>query len=382
MKDNNRDIHKIIENDIDLKKVINTLKNEESIGVDVEADSMYHFKEKVCLIQLSSEKECFVVDPLKVNNTSQLKTLFINRNIKKVFHGADFDIRSLHRDFGIEVNNLFDTELASRFLGVLESGLDSVLLKKFNVKVDKKYQRSNWTKRPLPEEMIEYAAGDVKYLIPLAEMLEKGLEEKGRTGWEKEECKILSMVRHESTNNSPLFIRFKGAGKLDPRGLAVLEALLQYRMKVAEEVDRPLFKVFSNNSLMGLATEKPVAMKNLQNLNIMSPKLIRIYGVKFIAIIKNAMKIRNSDLPVYPRKRTPFVKPVVSRRIMAIKTWRDEIASGLNIDPTILFNKAMMNAIATKNPQNLEDLAAVEGLKKWQKKEFGRDVVSIISSVK
>ena len=160
--------YRVIERSAELKDAARQLAETHEIAFDLEADSMYHFQEKVCLIQIATGNDTLVVDPLKVDDLSPLKPVMANQRIRKVLHGADYDIRSLYRDFGIEVHNLFDTELASRFLGIRETGLDAVLQQRFSVGLDKKYQRKDWSKRPLPEAMMNYAAGDVHHLLPLA----------------------------------------------------------------------------------------------------------------------------------------------------------------------------------------------------------------------
>ena len=183
---------------------------------------MYHFREKVCLIQIATRHTSAVIDPLQINNLSVLKPVFKRTDILKVFHGADYDIRSLYRDFKISINNLFDTELACRFLGLKETGLEAVLKKRYNVRLNKKYQRKDWSKRPLPQEMIAYAAQDVRYLIPLAKSLQQELKNKRRLLWVEEECRHLSRVRPANNNTAPLFVGFKGAGKLGPRRISFI----------------------------------------------------------------------------------------------------------------------------------------------------------------
>ena len=220
-----------------LEKAVSILKKENVIAVDLEADSMYHFEEKVCLIQLATEKTSFVIDPLRIKNFSPLRHLFYNPDIQKVFHGADYDVRSLYRDFKIKIKNLFDTELACRFLGIKETGLQAVLKMFFNITIDKKYQKKDWSKRPLPEEMVKYASKDVIYLLPLAKILIDKLEKIERLSWVLEECNILSNVRPILSDEEPLFLKFKGAGRLKSRSLAILEALLQYRKSIAEKKD-------------------------------------------------------------------------------------------------------------------------------------------------
>jgi ribonuclease D len=371
----------IITTGAQLKHLVKTLQNQSIIGVDLEADSMYHFKEKVCLIQMAAENLNVVIDPLQISDLSALKPLFNNSEIQKVFHGADYDIRSLYRDFKIEVNGLFDTQLACRFLGMAETSLEALLRRWFNVNLNKKYQRKDWSKRPLPEEMIAYAAEDARYLLPLAQKLESKLKQKGRLSWVVEECEHLSKVRPVSGNAGPLFLNFKGAGKLDPRSLVLLEALLKFRKKMACKKDKPLFKIIRNKSLLHLAIEKPRRSKDLQRLAVLSPNQIRMYGQNLLTAIHAALKLPNEDLPVYPRKRLPTVKPQVGRRARVLKIWRDERAKKMDIDPTLLLTNAQINAIAAQHPFDLKRLHKINEMKNWQKNTFGKDIIEILAKV-
>ena len=226
--------YQIIDTAAGLENFVNAIKNERNVAIELEADSMYHFKEQVCLVQMATENRIIIIDPIQIKDLSPLKPLFLNRNVRKIFHGADYDIRSLYRDFDIEINHLFDTETACRFLGFKETGLETVIGKYFNINLNKKYQKKDWSKRPLSKAMMAYAAIDVIYLIPLAEILTKKLARIGRISWVDEECELLSNVRPILSENEPLFLKFKGAGRLGPRNLAVLEALLKFRRNTAD----------------------------------------------------------------------------------------------------------------------------------------------------
>lgn len=364
-----------------LEDFAKSLEEVPSVAVDLEADSMYHFKEKVCLLQMAAGAASVVIDPIKIKDMSFLKPLFFNRKIKKVFHGADYDVRSLYRDFNIKINNLFDTQVACMFLGYQETGLNSVLQQKFGISLNKKYQKKDWSVRPLPEKMMEYAVADVAYLILLAEMLEKELEKKGRLEWVHEENKILSTVRPVSNDDNPLYLKFKGAGKLDRRSLAVLEALLQFRMHIAEKKDKPLFKIFSNNALMKVALKKPVDLPNLKKAEGFSPKQINMYGNSVIDIVDNALQIPQNELPLYPKRRVPRVDASVSARVKALKSWRDSKSQSLEIDPGLLCNNFLINAVAVQNPLNVKALEKIEGMKNWQRKEFGRGIIEILRNL-
>ncbi|MFH2063750.1 MAG: HRDC domain-containing protein [Pseudomonadota bacterium] len=372
----------IVDTEQGLKEVLPVLKQSSILSVDLEADSMFNFREKVCLIQLAVPGLNLVVDPLKVSNLELLKPLFSNKHTQKVLHGADYDIRSLYRDFGIEINNLFDTELACRFLGIHETGLDAVLTDRFGIHLDKRFQRKDWSNRPLSPEMVEYAARDVLHLNALSELLQDELRQKGRYEWVIEECRILSRVRPPLTSHESLFIRFKGAGRLDRRSLSVLEELLQLRNRLAEKKNRPVFKIMSSGSLLRLCTEKPESIGKLQKMDVVSPRQASMYGESIIAAIRQGMEVPEKDLPKYPRKRIPMPEPEIPERVKAIKEWRDQLAAEIHIDPAMLFNKALMTAIAAKKPENLKSLGEVDGIRNWQKKEFGKEIIKILRQQK
>ena len=373
--------YKMIDTPSALSDLARSLQRQKMIGVDMEADSLFHFKEKVCLIQIATENSNIVIDPLKIKDLSVLKPVFDNSAIQKVFHGADYDIRSLYRDYKINVNNLFDTQLACRFLGVEETNLEAVLKTWFSVHLNKKYQRKDWSQRPLPEDMIAYAAADARYLIALAKDLSSKLNEIGRLEWVLEECEYLSRVRPVSNDSQPLFIGFKGAGKLDQRNLAILEALLQFRRKTAQKKDRPLFKVIQNRALLTIAAESPRSIKKLEHTQALSANQMKMYGQSVVNAVNEAARIPAENLPVYPRKKAPSVKPDVGKRVKTLREWRDQQAHHLSIDPSLLFTNALISTIAVKNPDSHKALSKLKEIKNWQKKEFGKDLVKVLKQV-
>ena len=370
--------YKIIDSNSRLADLVDRLKNETAIGVDVEADSMYHFQEKVCLIQMATARINVVIDPLAVKDLSALKPVFKNKSIQKIFHGADYDVRSLYRDFKISINNLFDTELASRFMGFAETGLEAVLKKRFAIRLDKKFQRKDWSKRPLPREMIDYAAEDARYLLPLSRDLTAELKDKGRLSWVREECEILSNVRPSTNGSQPLYLNFKGAGKLDPRSLAVLEALLQSRREIALKKDRPLFRIIGSRPLLDLAESKPTTKKQLDKSGALSPKQIDMYGRQLIEVINNAIKIPQKDLPVYPRRKAPRVPAAAAERVKSLRRWRDSQAQKLAMEPSLILTKSLISTLAVQKPARMSDLPRIPEIKKWQIREFGRDILAAL----
>jgi ribonuclease D len=368
--------HEWIETLPRLEGAARILEQAEIIGVDLEADSMYHYFEKVCLLQIATESASYVMDPLALRDLSALAPIFSNPRIRKVFHGADYDIRSLYRDFRIEVENLFDTQLACMFLGLQETGLEALLRSRFHVELNKKYQRADWSRRPLSTEMVEYAAMDGRYLIPLARILEKELEEKGRLSWVEEECQFLRKVRFVGPSHAPLYLRVKGAYLLDPRGLAVLEALLGFREAQAKKADLPPFKVLGNEPLLKLAVKKPSSLEELETEKVLSGRQIDRYGKHLLEEIHRAMALPDEDLPVYPRGARLELSAPVRQRVKALKTWRDMRAKTLEMEPGILLNNALINELAVKNPGSMKELESIPGLKKWRQDHFGREILT------
>ncbi len=359
--------------------VLKSLRGVDALAVDLEADSMFHFQEKVCLIQIASKRHLFIVDPIQVEDLSPLKPIFKSSRIKKVFHGSDYDVRSLFRDFDIVIHNLFDTELASRFLGFQQSGLDAMLQAFFNVKLEKKYQKKDWSMRPLPEAMISYAARDVYHLLSLAKLLEKQLAEKNRLTWVEEECDLLSNVRPNATNDKPLFLSFKGAGRLSPEDMAVLETLLIWRKRAARKKDLPLFKIVGNNAILTLIRTKPQTMEALETSRALSAKQTGMYGRQLLDAIGKGLKMPDDCLPVYPKTRLYRLPESKIRIAKRLKRWKEKKAADLAIDPALVLNKSQTMDIARISPTVVRDLDNIASLKSWQIREFGEDIIGCIN---
>ena len=367
-----------ITNQSDLRGIASRLGRESALGVDLEADSMYHYQEKVCLLQVSSQSDNILVDTLAVRDLSPLAKVFENPRVRKIFHGADYDIRSLHRDFNLRVRSLFDTQIAARFLGLKETSLADLLLARLGVRVKKKYQKEDWSKRPLPEAMLNYAVMDSCYLIALADLLEMDLAQKGRLSWAHEECAIQSQVRSVNNHEGPLFLKFKGAGKYDGRSLAVLEAILTFREKVARERDRPPFKVLGNAFIMELVKERPTTRKALEGLKGASDRQKMALGDALVRNIREAMRLPDDKLPAYPRKKRQSFRPNISKRVKVLKGWRERCARDWRMDPGFICNNALIQSIATINPRDPGSLEQIDGMRNWQREAFGREICMLL----
>jgi ribonuclease D len=367
--------YQLIDSQTGLTAFIQKAGEARMIAVDVEGDSMFHFQEKVCLIQMAANGDTAVIDPLALQDLSGLKPLLASPSICKVIHGADYDVRSLYRDFGICIENLFDTQLASMFAGWQETSLEAVVARRFNVELDKRCQKKDWSMRPLPDDMTAYAALDVVHLIPLAKALMAELDQQGRLKWVLEECRLLSQVRPADNHDDPLFMKFKGAGRLEPRQLAALEALLQLRNAIARQKDRPLFKVIGNLTLKKIAMALPTSLEELKRSSEMSDKQMDMYGRAVMEALRNVHNIPCDELPRYPRQRSPKISSRVPPRVKLLRAWRDRMAERLALNPALVLNRTLIKAIAVDNPKDMAALEKVEGMHQWQVRAFGEEIL-------
>lgn len=370
----------LVTTDRQLKNAAAELTAQAEVAFDLEADSMYHFEEKICLIQAATPAFCYVIDPLVLSDLSPLAEIFSDPDICKIFHKADYDIRILYKCCGMTIENLFDTELASRFLGRTETGLEAVLKNRFNVHLEKKFQKKDWSRRPLPPDMIAYAANDVRYLILLYRRQKVELDEKGRLEWVDEECRRLAAIRPQENDHLPMFTRLKGAGRLEPRSLAVLENLLAFRNQIARQKDRPPFKVMGNAALLKIAQAGPKNLKQLHQNNVLSDTQVRMYGPAILGAVKQATAIPDEKLLPYPHRPRSFPSRDTSGKLTRLKDWRQSTAGFLEIEPGVFFNNALLKAIAEQDPKSPAELDQIPGMKEWQKKYFGNRIIEVLKS--
>jgi ribonuclease D len=356
------------------------LRGQPSIAVDLEADSMHRYRERVCLLQLSTPDRTVLIDPLPGADLTSLAAILADPAVRKIFHAADYDLRSLYRDFRLEVRGLFDTMVSAQLLGEEKIGLADVLGKYFGVTLDKRFQRADWSLRPLPAEMIAYAAEDTRHLHRLAELFETRLEELGRRVWADEEFRLLEGVRFSDSESGPLCLRVKGAGTLDRRQLGVLEELLQWREQEAARRDRPPFQIVGNALLLELAKQTPRTAVSLAAITVLPERLRDRYGRDLLAGIACGLELSNDRLPVWPRSPRLERDPAAEARLTALKSWRREKATALGIDPGVLINNALLELLAREKPGSRMALESCPGMKQWQRHELGGDLLEILQS--
>ena len=290
--------------------LLRELERPARLAIDTEAASYHRYSDRICLLQLSTATVTAVVDTLRVPDLAAFGALLTDPAVESVFHDADYDLRLLDRDHAVHAAKLFDTRVAAQLLGEPGIGLAALLEKYQGITLDKKFQRADWSTRPLEPGMLEYAAADTHTLLPLRDLMERKLREAGRLDWAEEEFAISATVRWGERVAEEAYLKVKGARLLKPRALAVPDA----------------------------------------------------------------------DLPRIERTRRPPPDPAFDARLDRLKVVRNMAAERFGLQPGVLCPNGTLEGIARREPKTVTELLEVEGLRRWQAKEFGAELVAALVS--
>jgi ribonuclease D len=360
-----------------LMKMANRLADEPILAVDTESNSLYAYQERVCLIQFSTPQEDFLVDPLALGDLSPLEPLFADPQIEKVFHAAEYDLITLKRDFKFDFINLFDTMVAARILGWEEIGLGSILKVEFDVGLNKRYQRANWGKRPIPPEMMDYARLDTHYLIPLRYRMKSELKSTGRWPLAEEDFARLRHVNGRDPHDVPEPCwRVRGAYDLTPQQAAVLLKLCYYRTEVAKKINRPVFKVIGDKSLMKIAEACPRTEATLQEISALSQKQYQRHAQGLVKAVNEGLAAKPAYPPRSPRPDDEFLA-----RVDVLRSWRKSIGKEMQVKSDVILPRDVMNMIAARDPADEQDLADIMAEVPWRLERFGDQIMAELAEV-
>lgn len=364
----------LVETDSDLESLFARVKRAKRIALDTEADSLHHYYEKVCLIQLSVGKEHFVVDPLSGIRLERFLNLLSGKPL--ILHGADYDLRILRATFGFQPRGaIFDTMIAAQLLGYEKVGLAALILHFFGVTLSKAGQREDWSRRPLTIAQLEYASDDTRYLGGLAGILEGELREKDRSRWLEESCEAMkeATAKDKPPPDPDAVWRIKGVGDLERRQLAFVRELWHWREKEAQSGDLPPFKIMRNQDMVKWALW--AASRSRINLE-KGPKLPSHYRARRINKLRNALE-RARSLPkskwpmrLAPKKSTRLAGP----EIEALRSENLRKAAALGIDPGNLASRSSLENIVRRRPRTLEEIMEAGSLLQWQAEQLEEGV--------
>lgn len=371
-----------IETNDQLDAVVERLRGAELLAVDTEAAGYHRYHDRICLLQLSTRTETWIVDTLAVGNVAALTPVLMDPDIEILLHDADYDLRLLARDYGIRITNLFDTKLAAQLLGEPAIGLAGLVEKYLDIKLDKKHQRADWAQRPLPGAMLEYAAEDTRHLPRLRDRLRAELMAMGRLAWAEEEFALRVRVDAASASADPdAYLRLKNTRDLKPRQMAALRALHGWREAVAAERDIAPFRVMNNDVLVEVARRLPERADQMRGIAGLSDSVIARRGDALLAAVADAQRLAETDLPARRRgPPRPPPDPEFDALVEKLKTARDLAADRLQIDRGFLMPRQQLEDVARRKAKTAEELLEVADMRRWQVEAMGEDLLAVLGA--
>lgn len=314
--------------------------------VDTEADSLYSYREKICLIQFACGEHLALIDPLAIKEQTILLD-FLDQASEVWMHGADYDMSILNRTYGRVPNPVYDTQIAARLLGWRTFGFAHLIKDITGVELSKQSQKKNWGERPLPEKMLEYAANDVRYLMPLIETFRKRLHELDRWDWFLQSCdgareQVLS--RPEKSRDQQW--RIPGWGRVSPRALAYLREIWGWRDGIASRRDKPPFKVISNEQLLKMS----VALAEGESVSL-PPRFRPGQRKIFDEAVARARAVPNDELPRRERKKRPNKAEDWEEVFQSLRANRDKASESLDLEASVIASKASLERYAFSLPE-------------------------------
>jgi ribonuclease D len=314
-----------------------------------------------------------------VRDLSPLAPVLADATVTKIFHGADYDVTTLKRDFGFQFGGLFDTMIAARLLGRTEFGLQALVRAELGIELEKGAQKDDWSRRPLTQRQIQYALADVAHLVPLQQRLEGELIAKGRLDWLREEVEAVGALPAARRRVDPdSYQRVKGAKELSPRGLAILREVHAWREGLAEKTNIPAFKIVQPGTLLQIASAPITTREALARL----PDLRR-WGREvptLFAAIERAQQLPENALPQWVKQPWIKMSGEVRRRVEALQRLRTKLGAATGLDPSLVLSQKLIDRIAETAPSNAEALAAIEGVRRWRVVAWGSEILTAIAA--
>lgn len=371
----------LIDTPAQLDNLRQALANVSRLAVDTESNSLHAYRERVCLIQISTDADDYLVDPIRLADRASLAflgDLFADPAVEKVFHAAEYDIMTLHRDFGFAFANIFDTMIAASVLGWPQVGLGPILRERYGVSVDKRHQRANWGQRPLPQMLIRYAQIDTHYLLPLRDEMQALLERGGHMEEAREMFDAVCRVRRSNMEFDPEgYWHISGARELDRRGLAVLRELYLWREREAQRRDVPVFKVLGDQHLLDLARARPRSLQEVRQASRLTKGQVQRYGNAILRVVEVGLQ---ADLPTVPlRHNGQPADEATLRRYEALHAWRKQRAAQRGVSSEVIVSREALWELATSAPHSMEQLKTIRSLGPWRIKTYGAEILKTIA---
>jgi len=355
----------LIDSDAALVAAVEALARAPALALDTESDAYFAYRARVCLLQLSTPEAEFLVDPLAPLDLAPLGRLLADPAREVVIHAAENDVIMMRHQFGWRIGRLFDTQVASFALGLKPYSLAGILEARFGLKLDKKLQRSDWSRRPLDPAQMEYALADTRHLLALAEDLHRRVAEAGRIEEVESEC--ARIAAREWTPDPPdpeAFRRLAATRELDPVQLRIWRDLHFWREKEAERTNRAPYRIADDAALLSIARARAKGP-----VRGVPRRIWDRHGRRFVGIVDAALAAGPLTLPRIRRERGEPPTREVKERFDRLRAWRTEAATARGVEPFVVARNEALFEVAQRGCRTLAELGEV--LEPFRVREYG-----------
>jgi ribonuclease D len=354
----------------ELESAVFRLHGATRLAVDTEFMRESTYRPQLCLVQVASDADCYLVDPLAGIDLAPLLALLGDRARPKILHAARQDLEVLLLAGGSVPGPVFDTQVAAALLGLPpQAGYAELVARRLGHSIDKGQTRTDWSRRPLSPAQLAYAADDVHHLLTLHADLAAELEARGRTAWHAEECAALDDPALYRTEPADAWRRLKGLGRLPPMGKAIARALADWRERRAIASDKPRGWILSDEALYALATLAPATTADLEQVRALPPAVIRKRGEELLSLVATA-RAGAGDAPPSPPPSRPT--PAQTRLIGQLQQRVRDVAGGLGIGPEVLATRRDVESLVL-GPREASAL-----LRGWRRAVIGDSLLPLL----
>lgn len=348
------------------------------LAVDTESNSFFAYRERTCLVQVSTAESDWILDPFAVD-LAPFGAVLADPGIEKIFHASEGDIVQLKRDFGFEVRNLFDTLVAAKAVGRKKLGYGSLVEEITGVKLAKDEQRSDWGRRPLTPSQVAYAFADTRHLFAVAAQLKADVRAKGPLVEEEVALDCIRMTEKQwrpREVDPDAFERHSSARKLDPIARQVLKALYAAREARAAETDKPPFRIVGDEALGEIAIRRPENRSDLGNIPGVTPAVIGRHGDALLAAVREGLE---KGPLVRTRRVGPGPDPLEEERFDALRAWRRGVAEARGVDVDVVASNYTLKALAKARPLTAEALEQIPELDAFRRRLYGDAILGVLA---
>jgi ribonuclease D len=361
-----------------LQEICQKLDAAGRFAMDLEFIPERTYAAELCLIQVATDQEAFIIDPLAVRDLNPIWERMADPKLLKVLHAADQDLDIVFHESGLVPENVMDTQVAAGFIGFgYPIGYGKLLQQLVGITLSKTESYTDWTNRPLTPSQIEYAIDDVKHILPMYDKIVQMLHERKRFDWVVEECKKYSQRSYYEKDRRNDFFRIKGANTLSRRGLAVLRELSDWRHEEAYRANRPLKSILQDGILLEFARRPPKNIADLQRIRGVRPDQLRQYGSGLLSAVQIGVDVPDDELPKWPTAKIPSKRDVlmadVLYTVLRVLCFDEEIAAEL------VATRSILEALVRQHNEGLVEESKLPVLQGWRREMAGQELLDVLN---